>query len=91
MPLQYKSIVPWGRSFQEYTRMFGLTIPELDLRILGCGDGPASFNAECNQRGGRVTSIDPLYRFERAAIERRIAETYDEVMEQTGANQEKFI
>jgi hypothetical protein len=91
MPLQYKSIVPWGRSFEEYTRMFDLTTSELGLRILGCGDGPASFNVECNQRGGQIISIDPLYRFGREAIEQRIAETYDEVMEQTGANQDKFI
>ncbi len=71
--------------------MFDLATAELSLSILGCGDGPASFNAECNRRGGRVTSVDPLYRFSRAAIEKRIAETYDEVMQQTGANQDKFI
>jgi hypothetical protein len=91
MSIQYTDIVPWGRSFEEYIRMFDLTPAELRLRILGCGDGPASFNVECNRRGGQVISIDPLYRFERAAIERRIAETYDEVMQQTGANQDKFI
>lgn len=91
MPIQYKDIVPWGRSFDEYTRMFDLTASELSSRILGCGDGPASFNAECNQRGGHATSVDPLYRFSRASIETRIGETYDEVMRQTGANQDKFI
>ncbi len=91
MPLQYKQIVPWGRSFDEYRRMFDLTAAELRLRILGCGDGPASFNVECNQRGGQVISIDPLYRFSLQTIERRIAETYDEVMQQTGANRDKFI
>lgn len=91
MSIRYKDIVPWGRSFDEYTHMFDLTESELNLRILGCGDGPASFNAECHQRGRRVTSVDPLYRFSRAAIEHRIAETYDVVMQQTGANQDKFI
>ena len=91
MPLQYKSIVPWGRSFDEYRRMFDLTAAELSLRILGCGDGPASFNVECNQRGGDVISIDPLYRFSCDAIEKRITETYDEVMRQTRSNQDKFI
>lgn len=91
MSIQYKDIVPWGRSFDEYTRMFDLTASELNLRILGCGDGPASFNAECNQRGGHVISVDPLYRFDCDAIEQRIAETYDMVMQQTRANQDKFI
>ncbi len=36
-------IVPWGRSYDEYVSMFGLTKADLGLRILGCGDGPAGF------------------------------------------------
>jgi hypothetical protein len=39
-------VVPWGRSFDEYRRMFVLSSDDLRLRILGCADGPASFNAE---------------------------------------------
>jgi hypothetical protein len=89
--IQYKDIVPWGRNFDEYTRMFDLTIPDLGLRILGCGDGPASFNVECNQRGGHVTSIDPLYHFGLETIKKRIAETYHDVLDQTRAHQDKFI
>ena len=38
-------VVPWGRSFDEYRRMFALTDADLSRVILGCGDGPASFNA----------------------------------------------
>ena len=91
MPIEYKDIMPWGRNFSEYIGMFDLTASELSLRILGCGDGPASFNVECNQRGGQVTSIDPLYYFSLKTIERRIAETYEEVMKQTRANQDKYI
>jgi len=91
VPIAYKDIMPWGRNFAEYIRMFDLTASALSLRILGCGDGPASFNVECNQRGGQVTSIDPLYHFSLDAIEKRIAETYEEVMKQTRANQDKYI
>ncbi len=91
MTIQYKDIVPWGRNFDEYTRMFSLSEADLKLRILGCGDGPASFNIECNQLGGHVTSIDPLYRFSRAEIEQRIAETYEDVITQTRAHQDKYI
>ena len=46
-----EQVVPWGRSFDEYCRMFALSDDDLTLRILGCGDGPASFNAEANRRG----------------------------------------
>jgi hypothetical protein len=49
-------VVPWGRSFAEYRRMFALTDAELGLRIIGCGDGPASFNAEATRRGTAVVS-----------------------------------
>jgi len=91
MTIQYKDIVPWGRNFDEYSRMFDLNASELCLRILGCGDGPASFNVECNQRGGHVTSIDPLYRLSLETIQKRIAETCEEVLSQTRAHQDKYV
>lgn len=90
MALKYKDVVPWGRSYEEYRRMFDLTENELKLKILGCGDGPASFNSECNKRGGRVTSGDPLYNLTKQEIRQRIAETYDDVLNQTAKNKDKF-
>jgi len=84
-------VVPWGRSFDEYRRMFGLTDDELGLRIIGCGDGPASFNAEATRRGARVVSCDPIYRLETAQIRDRIAATYDEILDQTRLNAEEFV
>jgi len=90
MALKYKNVVPWGRSYDEYLRMFDLTEAELKLKILGCGDGPASFNSVCNKRGGRVISADPLYNLTKEEIRKRISETYDEVLEQTWSNREKF-
>jgi hypothetical protein len=91
MPIQYKEVVPWGRNLDEYTRMFGLTKDDLDLNILGCGDGPASFNVEWSALGGHVTSVDPLYYFDHGTIEKRIAETYEDVLAQTRANQQNFV
>lgn len=91
MPVEYKNIVPWGRSFQEYVDMFHLSDEDLDMSTLGCGDGPASFNYEMTRQGRSVVSVDPVYSFDRDTIESRINETYDEVMEQTRANQEKFV
>ena len=84
-------VVPWGRSFDEYRRMFALTDDDLQLKILGCGDGPASFNAEATRRGSRVVSCDPLYRFETQQIRERIARTYDEVLDQTRRNSHDFL
>ncbi len=71
MAFTLEQIVPWGRSFGEYVRMFALTEADLEKRILGCGDGPASFNAAMFRRGRRVVSVDPLYGFsaEQVSIE----------------------
>ncbi len=91
MAFQYASVVPWGRSYDEYLRMFDLGAAELGGRILGCGDGPASFNCEMSRRGRRVVSVDPLYRLGRGEIERRIEETYDDVIGQTRRERHRFV
>lgn len=90
MSFTLEKIVPWGRSYEEYVAMFALTQAELGLPILGCGDGPASFNAELNKQGGNVISIDPIYHFEANQIKSRIEETYDTVLDQTRKNQNEF-
>lgn len=64
MSFTLEKVVPWGRSYNEYLRMFVLTEDDLGRQILGCGDGPASFNAELSQRGGHIISIDPIYIFD---------------------------
>src|SRR5215467_3173361 len=84
-------VVPWGRSFEEYRRMFGLTETDLASRILGCADGPACFNAEATRRGLAVVSCDPIYRFDVDEIRGRIAATYDEVMLQARQNADDYI
>lgn len=84
-------IVPWGRSFAEYVNMFDLSEADLQLRILGCGDGPAGFNAELTKLGGHVVSIDPAYAFDATQIQNRIAETYDTVMAQIRKNQTDYV
>ena len=87
----YDELKPWGRSFDEYRRMFALSDADLGKRILGCGDGPASFNQELSARGGAVVSVDPIYRFTRDEIRSRIAATYETVIEQTARNQDQFV
>jgi hypothetical protein len=91
MPITYQSIVPWGRSFDEYVAMFALSDDDLARAILGCGDGPASFNATMAARGSSATSADPLYALTARDVEQRIAETFDLVLAQTGANAERFV
>jgi hypothetical protein len=71
--------------------MFGLTDLDLQSRVLGCADGPASFNAELTAAGGNVTSCDPLYHFSEGEIRQRIGDTSDEIIEQTKKNIDDFV
>lgn len=89
--MKLENIVPWGRNLNEYREMFLLTDNELKSKILGCGDGPASFNAQINALGGRVISIDPTYSFSKKQIKSRIDEVADEVMIQVKKKQEDFV
>jgi len=91
MAFKYEEVVPWGRSFEEYQRMFALTDEELRMSIVGCGDGPASFNAGALKRGGRVISCDPLYMCSPGQIRQRIEATYENVIGQTRRNRDKFV
>ena len=91
MPFTIDSVVPWGRTMAEYRGMFNLVASDLRGRILGCGDGPASFNAEMSAQGRAVVSVDPLYAFQAAAIERRVEETYDIIIEQVTRNRDDFV
>ena len=86
-----QNIVPWGRTLLEYEEMFLLTQQDLQQKILGCGDGPASFNVEARALGAEVTSIDPTYTFSRQELTQRIDEVAHEVIEQVKKNKEGFV
>lgn len=91
MTITYETIVPWGRTLDEYQHMFNLSAHDLGRRILGCGDGPAAFNAQLTRGGGRVVSCDPLYQFTAQQIRERIDATYTNVIAQTRRDHEKFV
>jgi hypothetical protein len=91
MVFTLEKVVPWGRSFDEYRAMFALSDADLTKSILGCGDGPAGFNSILTKQGGKILSVDPIYGFAMSEIKRRIAETYDQIMEQTRRNQHEFV
>ncbi len=84
-------VIPWGRSFDEYRRMFALTPDDLAGTILGCGDGPASFNAEATALAHTVVSCDPIYAFSAAEIARRVEQCYDTVIAQVKQDPDAFV
>lgn len=86
-----KSIVPWGRNLEEYKTMFSLSQQDLQKKILGCGDGPSSFNAELTALGGEGTSIDPIYEFTKEQLTKRIDEVAVEVMGMVRQYRKNFV
>ncbi len=90
MSFELSDVVPWGRSLDEYQRMFALTGDDLAKKIVGCGDGPASVNAEVTGKAGNYISVDPIYAFSADQITTRIKATADEVLGQTRLNQQQF-
>ena len=89
--MKLEQVVPWGRSLHEYCRMFNLSTTDLALNILGCGDGPASFNAEMTALGHPIISIDPVYAFSAEQIAGRVAETYATIVDQMKQNADKYV
>jgi hypothetical protein len=84
-------VYPWGRTLDEYRRMFALSDGDLAGRIVAVADGPASFNAEMTALGRRVVSCDPLYRFSVEEIRGRVNATRDVMMRLVRENAHRFV
>jgi hypothetical protein len=89
--MKLEEVVHWGRNLAEYRSMFSLSATDLNAKILGCGDGPASFNAEMTELGHSVVSIDPIYQFSAEQIEQRVRATYEPVISQVKQNPDRYI
>ena len=90
--MQLKNVVPWGRNLEEYQKMFFLSDEGCRIKkILGCGDGPASFNAEVTKMDGNIVSVDPIYQFSKKQIQQRIDETSSLIAQELKNNQDNFV
>jgi hypothetical protein len=89
--MKLEEVVPWGRTLAEYRSMFSLSETDLNAKILGCGDGPASFNAEMSELGYSVMSIDPVYQFSAEQIEQRVRAVYESIIFQVKQNPSHYI
>jgi hypothetical protein len=91
MSIVLNQVIPWGRSFEEYCRMFALSEEDFAGRILGCGDGPASFNAEASVKGYHVVSCDPIYALSATQIEQRVNDCYEDLIAQVRRCPDRFV
>jgi hypothetical protein len=76
---------------EEYSLMFRLSQSDLRRRILGCGDGPASFNAEMANQGVAVVSCDPIYLLKSDEIQDRFEASIAPVMAQVYAHPGNYV
>jgi hypothetical protein len=87
-----EDVVPWGRDFYEYRDIFLLSDNLLATkRILGCGDGPSSFNSEAFKLGFDVVSVDPIYCFFKDQLKQRIEESSSHIAKELKQNQNDFV
>ncbi len=56
-PFDLDQVLPWGREAAEYRDFFDLGVLDPKARILDCGGGPSSFNAEMTEAGHAVVSV----------------------------------
>jgi hypothetical protein len=91
MAMILDKVVPFGRSMDEYVKMFNLTDTDLNKKIIGIGDGPASFNAEMTRLGNSVVSVDPLYQFSGDEIFQRFQEVVDNIINQVKATPNDWV
>lgn len=91
MAMQLDQVVPFGRSFDEYVKMFSLSEADLQRSILSAADGPASFNAEGTELGYQIHSVDPLYVFEDGEIRDRFYAVLENVIQQVADTESDWV
>jgi hypothetical protein len=91
MVMKLEEVVPFGRSMDEYKKMFLLSDDDLSKKIVGVGDGPASFNAEMSELGKSVVSVDPIYIFSADEIEKQFYAVIDNIISQVKATPEDWV
>lgn len=91
MVVELKTVVPFGRSLEEYRMMFELSEQDLEKNIVGVSDGVSSFNTEMNAAGKRVLSIDPIYEESGEFIQSAFNNSIENVIQQLGSTSGDYI
>lgn len=71
-----KGIV-WGHHLDEYQDMFGLTKPELHLKLLEYGCGASAVNAELLAKGNPIVSCDPLFILDKPTLVMQVSTLFE--------------
>jgi hypothetical protein len=80
--LDINRIVFIGRAYEEYTKMFNLSLEDLaNKKILDCAGGACSFTAHANKLGIQSISCDVAYYHDVDDLERKGLEDIEHTME----------
>ncbi len=89
--MKLDSVIPLGRSFEEYSLMFDLSSHDLKNKIIGIGDGPASFNCTMNKIRHSVVSVDPIYIFSSHEIKIQFERNIDNIIKQIQESPDEWV
>lgn len=91
MTMKLDKVVPFGRSLDEYIKMFNLKPIDLQKKIISVADGTASFNAEATLKGSKIISVDPIYQLTGEEIQHRFNQVVDNIIEQVKATPNDWV
>ena len=91
MRTKLEKVIPWGRSMDEYIRMFSLRTHEQTLSILDCASSASSFNYEMYRQNYKVISCDPIYTFSPQQIAKRINEVYPVIIGGIDSSRDDYV
>lgn len=85
-------IVVVGRSYEEYMKMFDLSLNYLkNKRILDCASGASSFTAELSTKGYDVIATDVLYDIDPDVLEEKCENDLLKVMETLSGVEDMYV
>lgn len=84
-------LVLWGHTLADYQEMFDLSDADLQKKIIDCGGGPASVNAELTAKGGHIVSSDELYALKKADLENHVADSFQAMLAKVRVQQDHFV
>lgn len=91
MAVKLSDIIPFGRSLGEYRAFFALSANDQRSKIIGVGDGPASFNAEMASLNHPIVSVDPLYTYSTRELTTRFDQVAPDIMRQILQSPEDWV
>lgn len=84
-------LVLWGHTLSDYQEMFNLSEADLDKKILDCFPGPASFSAECHNRGHDIIACDEIFKLPHPELNNHIIDIFQSMLSRVRKHEDRFV